>query len=558
MQDERFLTPRMTSSESPSTPRRAQPSSPYSTDSSPNSRRPLWEGLDPARLAAREASIRARMESRRVGSPSGVPGEVTGRSVSSPLPRDTFSRRSDLPRTPVMLSRRLDQHLEISPSSTNYARPYSPFDVGLDRVRNTFNSSPGHKSMEAAFIRHSQASSAASTPVREDRNMADLTPWTSYFDDPYRSPSAASSFREECAAPPRNQHLPPSPLQLPRLPWAGEPRRPSMERRGSAPLSSPKASTLKDLEDISRSLDKKSKRLSSASLLVDARSQVWESRIPSPLDRNYQSESTTTADRIERNRKGTLASLSSGTPPASQRARQRDSIKSLHRMSSSAPTTPIGEAPQLPLPLLPGKKERRRVRVRASETNEGTWELDDLVDGFDGLKGLGAGSGLGFSPVIEGSEYQAGGDEDLTITLNTPNMSGLIEPSIFHETQGRISPNRPSEIVDPTAPTASIELCIPTDRSLGDLAGMLDMGEDRVLTSSSQNREQKRRSAKIVLDFPLPPARAFTTTVDETERQNNGIPAGKIDACSNLLQDYRSRLILRRTYRTRAKAGCCL
>ena len=535
MPDERPLTPKMTLPGYPSTPRRAQPSSPYSVDSSPNSRRPLWEGLDPARLAAREASIRARMESRRINSPSGTPGDVTGRSVSSPLPQDTFSKRSDLPRTPIMSSRRLDQHLDISPSSTTYARPYSPFDVGLDRVRNTFNSSPGHRSMEAAFIRHSQASSAASTPVREGRNMADLTPWNSYFDDPYRSPSAASSFREECAAPPRNQHLPPSPLQLPRLPWAGEPRRPTMERRGSAPNSSPKASTLKDLENISRSLDKKSKRLSSASLLVDARSQVWDSRIPSPLDRNYQSESTTTADRIERNRKGTLASLSSGTPPASQRARKRVSIKSLHRLSSSAPTTPIGEAPQLPLPLLPGKRERRRVRVRASETNEGTWELDDLIDRFDELQGLGTGSGLGFSPVIETSEYPDAVDEDLTITLNTPNLSGLKEISVFTQTQGRNSPDRPDHIVDPHAPTSSIEFCIPADRSLGDLAGMLNMEEDHVSTSSSQSGGQSRRSPKIVLDFPLPPARAPKMTLDETGKTNNGSLAGKINPCSNAL-----------------------
>lgn len=535
MQGERLLTPIMTSSGFPLTPRRAQPSSPYSTDSSPNSRRPLWEGLDPARLAAREASIRARMESRRMNSPSGTPKDVTGRSVSSPLPRDTFSKRSDLPRTPIMSSRRLDQYLDISPSSTTYARPYSPFDVGLDRVRNTFNNSPGSRSIEAAFIRHSQASSAVSTPVREGKSMTDLTPWNSYFDDPYRSPSAASSFREECAAPPRNQHLPPSPLQLPRLPWAGEPRRPSMERRGSAPTSSPKATTLKDLEDISRSLDKKSKRLSSASLLVDARSQVWDSRMPSPLDRNYQSESTTTADRIERNRKGTLASLSSGTPPASQRTRQRDSIKSLHRMSSSAPTTPIGEAPQLPLPLLPGKKERRRVRVRASETIEGTWELDDLLDKMNGLKGLGTGSGLGFSPVIEGSEYQAGGDEDLTITLNTPNMSGLNQSSVFTQTEERVSPNRHNDIVNSSAPTSSIKLRIPADRSLGDLAGMLNMGEDHALTSSSQNGEQKRRSAKIVLDFPLPPARAPKMTANEAERNDSESPASKIYACSNIL-----------------------
>ena len=414
------------------------------------------------------------------------------------------------------------------PTRSVYPRAYSPFDVGLDRVRSTFG--------DPSFLgggRSSTPPSQLHQLVELEQNNDDLSeigPWTSYFNDPYRSPSASPVGRTRSSTADAHLHVPlVPPGGSPRLPWMDEH---DAQWRGSSPTSSVRASTLTDLDEISKSLSKKSRRLSSASLLTagspggddDARGGQQEHGMTDfgPL-RHRPDRTRTSSSGYSR----TGSSLVSPRSPFSTLPRSRDSISSLMSLSTTGRATPIGIPPQEPLPLLPtNKKARRKIRVRPVENTLGGWEVDRTSS--PGLPSIGLGLGFPIlprtpirtlSPTTMQAQIPTDDKEELhhhkdvrtgrTLTMSTTPNGMAESPEMAHYRSGKFGA---SEILNPTAPTTSVELLLPKDPTFMDLAGLLE-DEDSDATIPNGGRARKRNS-RIVMDFPLPPARGLRANLE--------------------------------------------
>jgi hypothetical protein len=293
---------------------------------------PLWEGQDVARLAFREAQIRERMNRRREQMNLNTVVADTGNISGSPS--------LDVSRTPLASAGNLLSPCLV-PRTTLPATPNdrcrSPLDTGLQRI---------YCPLTPSII-----GTSASNKMLALEDEDEFAAWSTYFADPYRSPSVTSQTGSVSN---RRSQATTSPLRISENPSVfsyDSRRRPSSPFHSLNSATGKRVSSLLDLDLASKSL----RRASCASLLAGH----------------------TSPDRLE----GAVLSTERQSPTRSSESTQDEGPKSCHLPISSQSLQSLTFAdehrlsqqpPQHRLPELPERLARTKIGSRRSEIT-GRW-----------------------------------------------------------------------------------------------------------------------------------------------------------------------------------------
>lgn len=493
---------------------------PRLTPLSTGSRQQYWTDVDPARLAAQEARIRARMAQRRpsastVASSSPTPTPFGDKKATSSSRHDTINTEHLSPNTVI-----LNDHSEIKRKSSTTS--LTSFDIGMRRMSvepvKTHSTYPKRWSSQNTM--HPNESSLERDTLPSEDNVTGFELWNSYLADPYKSPSIGSnspcpmpgSLRASSASPYRQNMI-----------LGGSPRVRSLGRKTSfayeaATDSSPallRVSNLRDLDEASKILGKMSRRMSGSSFRSATTNLSVHSERTAPLPRKLS---------------GSPLQVDIASPTSSQERVDLTPHLGLPLtptpQSALGKTSPLSAPPQSPLPTLPDKRERRKVRVRSTPTQGEAevdgWEVDRPHESHlkQPVVGLGLGAiGLGSLPTNQRINAHSSLKK-----LSTP--SPTLEPLLEERSQSRIMARKSgfSEIVDLYSSKSS-QSTSHQDHS-GSVAANDNMSNPKTTVqiqnvgandtiSLFDDAEEymedllgsQTRHSQLILDFPLPPQR---------------------------------------------------